>query len=56
MNNENLPSWTVWRQDDSGSKFMIAANLTELQAESMVADFEAKGHKQTYWHTNEKLT
>jgi len=51
----DFPGWAVWRQDDSGSKFLVGANLTEHQAQSMVADFESKGHKQTYWSNNEKI-
>ena len=50
----DFPSWAVWRQDDSGSKFLIEANLSEAQAQAMVKDFEAKGHKQTYWCNNEQ--
>ena len=52
----NFPSWSVWRQDDSGSKFLIEAKLTEEQARKMVAEFEARGHKQTYWCRNEVIT
>jgi hypothetical protein len=51
----NFPSWAVWRQDDSGNKFLMEANLTEEQARSLVADFESKGHKQTYWCSNERM-
>lgn len=50
-----FPSWAVWRQDDSGNKFVMEANLTEEQARLLVADFEAKGHKQTYWVSDEKI-
>ncbi len=52
----SFPSWTVWRQDDSGNKYQIGANLTEEQARALVADFEARGHKQTYWCSNEKIS
>jgi hypothetical protein len=51
----DFPGWAVWRQDESGGKCLDAANLIEHQARSMVADFEAKGHKQTYWCNNEKV-
>jgi hypothetical protein len=47
-------SWAVWRQDDSGNRFLIETNLTEEQARALVADFESKGHKQTYWCGNER--
>ena len=49
-----FPSWAVWRMDDSGSRFLVEANLTEAQANAQVAEFEAKGHKQTYWCRNER--
>jgi len=45
----DFPSWAVWRQDDSGGVFLVAANLLEAQARSIVSEFESKGHKQTYW-------
>jgi anti-anti-sigma regulatory factor len=48
-------SWAVWRQDDSGNRFLVEANLTEEQAKRLVADFESKGHKQTYWCSDEPL-
>jgi len=51
-----FPGWAVWRQDDSGSRFLIEANLTETQARSMVAEFEARGHKQTYWCRDERVS
>ena len=44
--------WSVWRQDDSGTRSVVATNLSEDQAKSMVSDFESKGHKQTYWCTS----
>ena len=43
-----FPSWAVWRQDDSGNEFLVEANLPQSQAEALVAEFEAKGHKQCY--------
>ena len=41
--------WSVWRQDDHGSRFEIQRGLTSLDAERIVKDFEARGHKQSYW-------
>lgn len=55
LRGSDFPGWAVWRQDDSGNKFLVEANLTEQQAQSLAAGFEAKGHKQTYWCTNEKI-
>ena len=48
-----FPSWAVWRQDDSGTKYPVESNLTEPQAHALVAEFEAKGHKQAYWCVDE---
>jgi hypothetical protein len=42
-------TWSVWRQDDSGTRFLIEANLPEENAQAMVREFEERGHKQTYW-------
>jgi hypothetical protein len=43
------PTWSVWRQDDNGNVFMVKSGLTEAEALRLVAEYEAKGHKQTYW-------
>jgi hypothetical protein len=47
-------TWSVWRLDDSGTRFRMAADLSEGEAKQMVSDFEARGHKQTYWAEIEK--
>jgi hypothetical protein len=44
-----ISHWAVWRQDDSGSQFLMEDHLTEDRAKALVAEFEARGHKQTYW-------
>ncbi len=44
-----FPSWSVRRYDDNGNSVLVEANLTEDQAKSQVAAYEAKGHKQMYW-------
>ena len=49
------PNWAVWRQDDSGNRFLVEANLTVEQAKQLVADLECKGHKQTYWCSIERM-
>ena len=41
--------WTVWRQDDNANVFMMQSGLTHAQAQSLVAEYEARGHKQHYW-------
>ncbi|WP_339731085.1 hypothetical protein [uncultured Gimesia sp.] len=42
-------NWTVWRQGDDGNRFVMEEGLTEEAARQMVAEFEARGHKQLYW-------
>jgi hypothetical protein len=37
------------RQDDNGNRFVVATNLNREEAERMVVEFEARGHKQVYW-------
>lgn len=51
----SFPSWAVWRQDDSGQTYLVTANLTADAAQAMVAEFEARGHKQTYWCDDQRL-
>jgi hypothetical protein len=41
--------WTVWRQDDSGNRFLVALGLSHSDAAKMVSEFEQRGHKQSYW-------
>jgi hypothetical protein len=43
--------WSVWRRDDNGNVFLVKSGLTEDDALRLVREFEAKGHKQTYWVT-----
>ncbi|MFA5374187.1 MAG: hypothetical protein WC455_00285 [Dehalococcoidia bacterium] len=43
------PGWSVWRQDDNGNVSLVKAGLTHIEAFSLIAEYEAKGHKQTYW-------
>ena len=42
-------TWTVHRQDDNGNRFVVRAGLSREEAERLVAEFEALGHKQLYW-------
>lgn len=44
-------TYEVRRLDDNGNEFVVAANLSRTEAEQLVAMFEARGHKQTYWFT-----
>lgn len=41
--------WSVHRQDDHGNRFIVLAGLSREEAERLVAEFEARGHKQLYW-------
>jgi len=50
----DFPSWSVWRQDDNGNKFLVEANLTDSEAKQLVKNFESLGHKQCYWAQDEK--
>ena len=43
------PIWSVWRLDDNGNVFIVKNGLTENDALRLVREYEAKGHKQTYW-------
>jgi UDP-N-acetyl-2-amino-2-deoxyglucuronate dehydrogenase len=42
-------SWTVWRCDDNGNRFVVTEAQTRDEAERLVAEFTARGHKQIYW-------
>jgi len=48
------PNWSVWRQDNNGNVFMVKSGLVEAEALRLVAEYEAKGHKQTYWAKERK--
>jgi hypothetical protein len=41
--------WSVWRTDDTGNTFLVRDNLSPEEATQLVAEFEARGHKQTYF-------
>src|SRR5262245_42703370 len=57
MANENHQSseieakgnWTVWRIDDNGNTFVVREHVTREEAERLVTEFTARGHKQMYW-------
>jgi uncharacterized protein YciI len=42
-------SWTVHRLDDNGNRFVMREGLGRAEAMKLVAEFEFRGHKQTYW-------
>ncbi|MFC5696344.1 hypothetical protein ACFPU0_12355 [Pseudomonas sp. GCM10022186] len=41
--------WCVKRLDDNGNVFVLRAGLTRDEAECLVAEYQARGHKQSYW-------
>lgn len=45
--------WTVWRIDDNANVFVVREHLTKEEADRVVAEFTARGHKQTYWAERE---
>jgi hypothetical protein len=45
--------WSVWRMDETGNRFFVCGRLTREEAERTAAEFEARGHKQTYWAEKE---
>ena len=42
-------TWSVWRLDDNGNRFLVQSGLPRSEAERIAAEFERRGHKQTYW-------
>jgi L-amino acid N-acyltransferase YncA len=46
--------WAVWRTDDTGNSFLVRDRLSREEAARLAAEFEARGHKQTYWLQREK--
>ena len=41
--------YDVIRMDDHGNKYVMRKGLSKENAEEVVREFEAHGHKQTYW-------
>jgi hypothetical protein len=42
-------NWSVYRTDDDGNEFVVQAHIGEDDAMRIVAEFEARRDKQTYW-------
>jgi hypothetical protein len=42
-------TWSVWRTDDNGNTFLVRDGLAHEQAQRLVAEFTARGHKQLYF-------
>lgn len=49
MAEDETRQWAVWRRDDNGNEFLVRERLSEQEARRLVREFEAKGHKQSYW-------
>ena len=49
LQEDEAADWSVWRQDDHGNVFEVCRQLTQAEARNLVAEFEARGHKQSYW-------
>lgn len=41
--------WVVLRVDDNGFSAVLAEVDSEARARALVAEYEARGHKQHYW-------
>jgi hypothetical protein len=37
------------RLDDNGNQYVVRTGLTRAAAEALARQFEARGHKQSYW-------
>jgi hypothetical protein len=48
-------AWTVFRQGDDGNRFVVQTGLTRDEANRLVAELEARGHKQHYWAARETV-
>jgi hypothetical protein len=46
---ESRPTSTERRQDDNGNQFVVQTALNREEANRLVAELEARGHKQVYW-------
>ncbi|MNE98070.1 hypothetical protein D3C80_1965360 [compost metagenome] len=49
MTEDDGRTWCVKRLDDNGNEFVVQAGLTREQAERLAAEYQARGHKQSYW-------
>lgn len=45
----NVEAFSVCRQDDNGAVTTIRCFDDESEAEALLAELEARGHKQFYW-------
>lgn len=47
--NVGFHPYAVWRRDDNAHEFLVQECPTKFQAIWVQRDYEAKGHRQTYW-------
>ena len=45
----SVETWAVWRIDDNANTFVVRGGLDRAEAERLVVEFTARGHKQMYW-------
>jgi hypothetical protein len=43
------PGWVLWREDENGARLPMRVFALKQTAEFARAEYEAKGHKQSYW-------
>jgi hypothetical protein len=41
--------YRVMRQDDNGNEFLVSSVSSRCEADALAREYEARGHKQTYW-------
>jgi hypothetical protein len=41
--------WALVRQDENGRQAVVCQAEERAEAERMLAEYDARGHKQTYW-------
>jgi hypothetical protein len=44
-----MSHYPLWRRDENGSEFLVAAWSTREEAERQQREFERRGHKQSYF-------
>jgi cupin 2 domain-containing protein len=49
MSEAGAKRYTLWRQDDNGQQFRIAAFSRRASAEERMRELQGGGHKQMYW-------
>ena len=49
IESEQSRDYIVYRIDDNGNVFVVKKEMRQEDAEHLVAEFEARGHKQMYW-------